>query len=466
MQKSRLSFVLFWLATLLLFPSTGRAQTKLYSSFGSGMSFNNDGWEPIGSSGYTNVAAAFSPSGATKKFKLHRIDLGIGDFTGATPFAVTVALAKDASGQPGTIVESWNNVIANGATQIATVYDTLGIQLNNGQQYWVIVTGCPATEGFCEDTWWASPSTSGAVDYNNGSGWSAVPGEMGAATTGVTQAFDVFGYEVTPKGPVHWLGFNQILQFVVAGPITPAPGTPVEAIVSFVDLNGDAIGPPPVPLTINPGQFVSVDFAANQYIKTVGPRIAVRPVLTILPNPNAVAGTPPVDVQTAVEVIDAIVGFGTLFGPGPLWPPDPCFPPDPCNVGPSLVPQGLAGGQALRITAVAFPPDPCAATLGFADQNGNPLGGSIPVSLQPGTGAFFDLNASALGLAPGQRTEVLPVVTPTPPISATAITPMASACQVSVEAFDRATGRTQTYQGGMMKSVPAVQSPPTSSSPN
>lgn len=466
MQKSRLSFLLLWFATFLLFPSTGRAQTKLYSSFGSGMSFNNDGWEPIGSSGYTNVAAAFSPSGSTKKFKLHRIDVAIGDFTGATPFAVTVALAKDASGQPGTILESWNNVIANSSTQIATVHDTLGIQLTNGQQYWLIVTGCPSTEGFCEDTWWASPSALGTVDYNNGSGWSAVPGEMGAATAGVTQAFDVFGSEVTPKGPIYWLGFNQILQFVVAGPITPAPGTPVEAIVSFVDLNGDAIGPAPVPLTINPGQFVSVDFAANQYIRTVGPRIAVRPVLTILPNPNAVAGTPPVDVQASSEVIDTVVGFGTVFGPAPLWPPDPCFPPDPCSTAASLVPQGLAGGQALRITAVAFPPDPCVATLGFADLNGNPLGGSVPVSLLPGTGAFFDLNAAALGLSAGQRTEVLPVVTLTPPITASAVPTISSACQVSVEAFDRPTGRTQTHQTVVLKSVYALQTAPTSSSTN
>lgn len=256
---------------------------------------------------------------------------------------------------------------------------------------------------------------------------------------------------VLPKPPTHWLAFNQILQFIVAGPITPAPGAPVEATVSFLDLNGAAIGPAPQPLTINPGQFVSVQFAANDYIKTVGPRIAVRPVLTVLPNPNAVSGAPTVDVQASSEVFDAIAGFGTLFGRVPLWPPDPCFPPDPCSTASSLVPQGLAGGQSLRITAVAYPPDPCFATLGFADQNGNPVGGSVPVSLQPGTGTFFDLNASALGLAAGQRTEILPVVTLTPPLSAFAGPASPSTCQVSVEAFNHVTGRTTTYQSAVLR---------------
>ncbi len=266
-------------------------------------------------------------------------------------------------------------------------------------------------------------------------------------------AFGTGAGTVNPVGvnpPPHWLGFNQILRLIVAGPITPAPGTPVEATVGFVDLNGNAIGPAPTTLTINPGQFVSVDFPANEYIKTVGPRIAVVPVLTILPNPNAVPGNPPGNVQASIEVFDAILALGTLFNPVPSFPPSSCVALS-CSSNPPLVPQGLAGGQSLRITAVAYPPTPCVATLSFADNNDNPLGGSDPVNLQPGTGTYFDLNAATLGLSAGQRADVLPIVTLTPPIAAAAGPPMGSACQVSVEAFDHLTGRTATYQSALLQ---------------
>jgi hypothetical protein len=203
-------------------------------------------------------------------------------------------------------------------------------------------------------------------------------------------------------------------------------------------------------LLINPGQFATVDFPANEYLKTVGPRIAVVPVLTILPNPNAVPGTPPGNVQASLEVFDALLGVGTLFDPVPAFPSNPCFAVS-CSSDPPLVPQGLAGGQSMRITAVAFPPSPCVATLSFANNNGTPLGGSDPVNLQPGTGTFFDLNASTLGLALGQRAEVLPVVTLTPPVGVAAGLPTSSACQVSVEVFDLLTGRTTTYQSALLQ---------------
>src|SRR5208282_2100949 len=141
--------------------------------------------------------------------------------------------------------------------------------------------------------------------------------------------------------------------------------------------------------------------------------------------------------------------FVTLFNPVPSYPPDPCFAFS-CSSSPALVPQGLAGGQSLRITAVAFPPDPCVGTLSFADKNGNPLGGSDAVNLQPGTGTYFDLNAAALGLSVGQRAEVLPVVTLAQPIGAAAGPAIGSVCQVSVEAFDHLTGRTETYQSAVL----------------
>jgi hypothetical protein len=118
---------------------------------------------------------------------------------------------------------------------------------------------------------------------------------------------------------------------------------------------------------------------------------------------------------------------------------------------PTFIPQGLAGGQTMRLNVVAIPPDPCIGQLSFADKNGTLLGASMPVNLTPGTATSLDLNADSVSLKLGQRIEVQPVVSALPSAAATN-----SACQGSVEVFDHLTGRTWTYQvGGSL--LPAVQ---------
>jgi hypothetical protein len=94
---------------------------------------------------------------------------------------------------------------------------------------------------------------------------------------------------------------------------------------------------------------------------------------------------------------------------------------------------GLVRGQTLQVNLVAFPVDPCFATIGFQDVNGNPLGTSLNVTLQAGQSASLALNGNTLTNTPGQRVEVLPVVTPTVIIGSSAIV---GQCDASAEVYD------------------------------
>jgi hypothetical protein len=92
-------------------------------------------------------------------------------------------------------------------------------------------------------------------------------------------------------------------------------------------------------------------------------------------------------VQISAEVFDNQTGFGAVLSTTNGFVAQPS----------SLAPQGLAGGQIMRLIATAFSTDPCSATLSFADGPGKPV-------------------------AEG------------------------SACSATSDVFDQATGRTWTYQ--------------------
>lgn len=259
------------------------------------------------------------------------------------------------------------------------------------------------------------------------------------AGTNGTFAFELDGPLVVPPTGG---GLGQILR-LVAGPITPAPGTPVEAQLGFLDLNGNPIGPTST-VTIGPGQIQSLDLNLGQFASQFGQHIDVVPFVTQPPN---AAGTPPAASQLTVttQTLDALTGFETALTPVL----------QPGASAPALAPQVLAGGQTMRITVLASNTDPCNATLSFANNNGVALGPSEPVSVSPGTGTSLDLNANTLGLTFGRRIEVLPVVTPTAAASPGGA-PVNSVCQVTVEVFDHLTGRTSSSQS-TTTALPAVQ---------
>jgi len=251
---------------------------------------------------------------------------------------------------------------------------------------------------------------------------------------------------VGPKPPYFGGGIGQIIH-IVAGPVMVAPGVPVEVNLGFVDLNGNSVGPSSV-VTLAAGETASLDLLVDSIAPQPGERVEVRPVVEIAavgaPVGAAALAPPAVELPEVTEVFDRLSGHGTVLVPAKsAYPARPVF-----------AFQGLAGGQTMRLVVSAFPPNPCAGALGFANEDGNPVGPSLQVNLQPGQAAVLDLNSDTLGLEPGQRMELQPVVSTTPSTAAGPAIP--SACQANAEVFDNASGRTATYQTGA-KALPAVQ---------
>jgi hypothetical protein len=235
-------------------------------------------------------------------------------------------------------------------------------------------------------------------------------------------------------------GYGQIIRLVVAGPVTPTPGEPVEAHLSFVDLNGNPIGPNSN-VTVRPGQIQSLDLNLAEVARP-GQRVEIVPLISQVPG---VAGVPqsPTVLSATVQTLDGLIGFETSN--------IPLLQPGANN--PVLLPQVLGGGQIMRINASASPSAPCNATLGFADNNGAPLGTGASVHVSPSTITSLDLNSYNVGLSFGRRIEVWPIITPTSIPGAVTVD---SACFVSVEVFDRVTSRTWSTQS-TVASLPAVQ---------
>lgn len=235
---------------------------------------------------------------------------------------------------------------------------------------------------------------------------------------------------VTPPPMPHWLG-SVIRLSLTAGPLTPLPGSPVEAVVGLTSLSGAPIGQSQtVPLVS--GQVTSVDFDLNSMDSGVGGHNNVVPLVTLV-------GSLLPAVQTTVEVFDRLTGFG-----GALATANGAAPPSS-----QLAPQGLARGQIMRLIATAGSPNPCMATLGFANKMGTSIGPAVTVDLSPGQSQALDLDAGMLALRFGQRAEVQPMVKISPVVPGAA--PINPVCSVSSEVFDIFTGRTWTYQNAYLQ---------------
>jgi hypothetical protein len=442
---------LLWLAMLLLLSGTAQAQQVLFTTFGPNDSYGTGGFNLFGNqlppvnTPFVWQAVAFTlPSGPfTGSYAFSRLDLAIGalsndpDSGGVPPYMFQVQLTADASGVPGTVLESWT-VSSPTSARVFSIYDSLHLELVAERQYWVAVN---STNALASGTWFGYDSDVGLIAFSIGGdgggdgGWNPLHAYQGAMNVWGTPV----NYFLAPIGLVA----SQTLRFLVAGSVTRVASGPVKANLGFVDLNGKSIGRS-LPVTINPGEIVSLDFPANDYINRPGQRLEVVPVISSLPSPNA---GPSGRIQASVEVRDATTGGGTIFTSVPTAPPNP--------LAPALVPQSLAHGQTMLINVIGLPNHPCVATLNFADTKGRLLRPSKVVNVPPGTGISFDLNADTLGLKLGERIDVRPIVTATAPI--TTGSPVASSvCQVSVEVFDQQSGRTETYQSARVQ-WPAVR---------
>jgi sugar lactone lactonase YvrE len=225
-------------------------------------------------------------------------------------------------------------------------------------------------------------------------------------------------------GPVVVTKVQTLRLTVVAGPVLVPPGVPVEAVLGFANEQGDSVGPS-LPATLAPGQAVSIDLDASTLISSG--HLVVRPVVTSPAGAPAAGET----IEASVEVFDTANGIGSVFGRAAHSIP----------AAPSFVPQGLPYGQTMRIAALAPPDSPCDALLTFADTNGNPIGPTKNVNLNPGQIATLDFNANSITGQAGQRIEVQPMIT----LRAIPRGP-ASACEGAVEVYDQHTQRTATRQ--------------------
>jgi hypothetical protein len=224
-----------------------------------------------------------------------------------------------------------------------------------------------------------------------------------------------------------WIGSIIRVSLTVAGPVTPLPGTPVEAIVGFTDINGNPLGQFP-PSLIVPGQVASFELAPGVSPVGLGQHTEVIPVV------SAPAGQTLPPLQLTAEVRDSLTGFGALLTTSTGLSPPPA----------SLAPQGLAGGQIMRLTARAFPVDPCSAILSFANSQGVAIGPSLTVNLSPGQSQSLDLTSAMLNVGFGKSAVVQPMVALQQPISAAVVA--GNACMVASDVFDPVAGRTWTYQ--------------------
>jgi hypothetical protein len=231
-----------------------------------------------------------------------------------------------------------------------------------------------------------------------------------------------------------WNNHTLSVSLVIAGPITPAPGSPVEVSIGFVDLNGNAVVQPSI-VQLTAGQVSTVTFNAN-VVAGQGQHVSVMPVISQV-------GSYLPAVQASAEVFDSTSGDAAALASAPTTP---------ARV---FGAQGLVGGQTMRIAVVAPPSATCAATLSFAGATGNAIGSSLQVNLAAGHASKLDLTAAAAGVAAGQRIEVRPVVMLQTPDSGSV------ACAASSEVFETATGQTATYQTMAAQQFPQTTPPNT-----
>lgn len=412
-------------------------------------------------------------------FTENNADLGTASVPITCTFTWSIVTAPYPTGAVGftilsdtkTVTVQPNSGETNVTPAVIPFTDTFGAQwLPPGNYYLMMRNGQPSMNG--------NPSTGCNADLNGGGqanppanldwdldylvsvpnvgpGFSAMfkPDPTTWTTAHGTFAFDLIGpaFFLPPVGG----GPLQIARLVVAGPVTPLPGGPVQAQVGFVNAMTGTLLSPLTPITINSGsQLQSVDLNLTPFAGLFGQRIEVQPVIVQSPNAAGDVQPGPVQISATVQMLDALTGFETVLAPlaatgGPVG-----MNPGPTNVS-SLSPQVLAGGQTMRFDVVAAGPDACVAQVSFNDANGNPLAPSTSVNLPSGTGTTVDLNANTLGFPSGTRIEVQPVITATAPAAAAA---QNSVCSVSLEVFDHLTGRTASHQSATV-GLPAVQSP-------
>jgi hypothetical protein len=247
----------------------------------------------------------------------------------------------------------------------------------------------------------APPAGLGAFKTTNtevvfGSAFPSSQGPVGPLIPGPPASLSI-SQNVSWPGVPRWNG-TVVRAYVTAGPATPTPGTPVEANVGFLDTNGNSLEQLP-PIQIVAGQVASFELDTPLPPADFGQHVEVVPVISALPG----QALPP--LQLTAEVVERSNQFGKVFTSVNGFAA-------PSN----LAPQGLAGGQTMRLTATAYQPNTCNATLSFADAQGNAIGPNLTVDLAPGQSQSLDLTSAMLNLPDRASVVVQPTVALQAPI--------------------------------------------------
>lgn len=169
------------LAVAVSSASASFASPAIYSSFGPGDSFSNDGSAVIGGSdafpgGFQSMANLFTVTGGD--FQLGKIEVATVLEGGSN--SLVVSLAANDGGLPGTVLESFpvSGLMTAHPGGILSMSSTTHPLLLDGLSYWVVV------EAGATDTsagWWeSSPHVDGTVAWNDGSGWRSYNGGVEA----------------------------------------------------------------------------------------------------------------------------------------------------------------------------------------------------------------------------------------------------------------------------------------------
>jgi hypothetical protein len=217
--------------------------------------------------------------------------------------------------------------------------------------------------------------------------------------------------------PMVGVGFDQTFQVSIAA-------SSCVLLVAINDSNGD------------PVETVTLDYGelGIKYVMQNGNKVVPRPgaraelYATVTPQPTT---TGPCVAQGSVEIYNNLTHVTSVAAPQL-----PEQPPGPPYFG--LGPVGVGAFQTVRLNVLAHPPDPCIAVLGFDDANGNPVGSTLPVSLNPGQAAFLDLPSQLVLPNVFGRAEVLPRLTPLPGAAP-------AGCATSVEVYDQLTGWSRVF---------------------
>ncbi len=188
MSNTRRSFVIFP-AVLMLVGLTGYARADvIYNNLGSGTNVYSStaGWD-VEAAGSFAPAFPFIPA-STANFAELDIPIWFSDGTNLA----TVELLSDSSGQPGSVLESWNvsGTASDTCCTLQVLHDSLSLVLTGGTTYWVAEE---ADNGNTFDGNWPQNTTGAtSVDFD------LLRGSSGVITSG---AFEVLSTASTTQAP-------------------------------------------------------------------------------------------------------------------------------------------------------------------------------------------------------------------------------------------------------------------------